>query len=183
MEMVGSWSRSSSNRSHTLSTGDKEEEEAEAPELVPTCWSHPGAYSYPEANICTPKKIVLQKSRQLLAMAEVALFNISIASLNFASLSSPSSLANSCTFLISVWRFIKDLTQFVLATIPSRRRRVLFLAQLKDRKIFGLYFLCLSCDAHNSGGILGLWKWENLEFLQDSGARRCRRMVLPGCII
>ena len=45
--MVDSQSHSSSNRAHTLSTGDEEEEEAEAPELVPTCWGHHGAYSYP----------------------------------------------------------------------------------------------------------------------------------------
>ena len=35
--MVNSQSHSSSNQACTLSTGDKEEEEAEAPELVPTC--------------------------------------------------------------------------------------------------------------------------------------------------
>ena len=102
MGMVDSQFRSSSNWARMLGIGDGEEEEAKALGLVPTCWGHHGVYSYPEANICTPKKIVLQKSRQLLAMAEVALFNISIASLNFASLSSPSSLANSYTFLISV---------------------------------------------------------------------------------
>ena len=88
-------------------------------------------------------------------MVEAAPSNISIASLNFASLSSPPSLANSYTFLIGVWRFIKDLMQFVPATIPGRSRRVLFLAQLKDRKIFDLCFLCLNCDAYNSGGIFG----------------------------
>ena len=37
MEMVDSQPHSNSNRAHTLGTGDKEEEEAEAPELVPTC--------------------------------------------------------------------------------------------------------------------------------------------------
>ena len=35
--------------------------------------------------------------------------DISIAPLNFASLFSPSSFANSCTFLVGVWRIIKDL--------------------------------------------------------------------------
>ena len=35
--MVDSQFRSSSNRAHTLDTGDEEEEEAEALELVPTC--------------------------------------------------------------------------------------------------------------------------------------------------
>ena len=54
--MVDSQSRSSSNRACTLGTGDEEEEEAEAPELVLACWGHHGAYSYLEANICTPKK-------------------------------------------------------------------------------------------------------------------------------
>ena len=37
MEMVDLQSRSSSNQARTLGTGDEEEEEAEAPELVPTC--------------------------------------------------------------------------------------------------------------------------------------------------
>ena len=37
-------------------TGDEKEEEAEAPELVPTYWGFFEAYSYPEANIYTPKK-------------------------------------------------------------------------------------------------------------------------------
>ena len=101
MEMVDSQSRSNSNWARTLGIDDEEEEEAKAPELVSTCWGHPGANSYLEANIYTPKK---SSSRSLarLAMVEVAPFNISIASLNFASLSSPSFLANSCTFLISV---------------------------------------------------------------------------------
>ena len=128
-------------------------------------------------------KIVLQKSHQLLAMAKVAPFNISIASLNFASFSSPSSLANSCTFLISVWRLIKGLTQSMPTTVPGRRRRVFFLTRLKGRKIFGLCFLCLSCDVQNPGGILGSWKGENSEFLQNSGVCRCKRMVLPWCLI
>ena len=182
MEMVDSQSRSNSNWAHTLGIDDEEEEEAKAPELVSTCWGHPGANSYLEANIYTPKK---SSSRSLarLAMVEVAPSNISIVSLNFASLSSPSFLANSCTFLISVWRLIKDLTQFAPAMVPGQRRRVLFIIRLKNRKIFGLCFLCLSCDAHNSSGILGSWKWKNLEHLQDSEARRCRRTVLLGHLI
>ena len=36
-------------------TGNEKEEEAKAPELVFTCWGFSEAYSYPEANICTPK--------------------------------------------------------------------------------------------------------------------------------
>ena len=35
--MVDSQSRSSSYQAHALGTGDKEEEEVEAPELVSTC--------------------------------------------------------------------------------------------------------------------------------------------------
>ena len=54
--MIDSQPHSSSNRASVDGTDDEEEEKAEAPELVPTCWGHPGAYSYPEANICTPKK-------------------------------------------------------------------------------------------------------------------------------
>ena len=37
-------------------TDDEKEEDAEAPELVLTCWGYPEVYSYLEANICTPKK-------------------------------------------------------------------------------------------------------------------------------
>ena len=54
--MVDSQSRSSSNQARVLGVGDEEEEEAEVLELVLTCWGHRGAYSYLEANICTPKK-------------------------------------------------------------------------------------------------------------------------------
>ena len=93
-------------------------------------------------------------------MAEMALSNISIAPLNFASLSSPSSLANFCTFLVGVWRIIKDLTRSALATVPGRRRRVLFLVWLKNRRIFGLRFLCLNCNAHDSGRIFCSRKWK-----------------------
>ena len=119
-------------------------------------------------------------------MAKVVPFNISIASLNFTSLSSHSSLANSCTFLICVWSPIKSLTQSTPATVPNRRMRVFFLARLKGRKIFGLSFLCLSCDIQDPGGILGSWQRENLEFLQDSRVCKCKKkkkMVLPRCLI
>ena len=37
MVMVDSQPHFNSNRARTLGTGDEEEEEAEAPELVPTC--------------------------------------------------------------------------------------------------------------------------------------------------
>ena len=56
MGMIDSRSRSSSNRASMDGTGNEKEEEAEAPELVPTCWGFFEAYSYLEANICTPKK-------------------------------------------------------------------------------------------------------------------------------
>ena len=108
-------------------------------------------------------------------MAKVVPFNISIASLNFTSLSSHSSLANSCTFLICVWSPIKSLTQSTPATVPNRRMRVFFLARLKGRKIFGLSFLCLSCDIQDPSDILGLWQRENLEFLQDSRVCKCKK--------
>ena len=55
MGMVDSQSHSSSNRASMDGTGDEKEEEAEAPELVPTCWDNPKAYFYLEANIYTPK--------------------------------------------------------------------------------------------------------------------------------
>ena len=87
-------------------------------------------------------------------MAEMAPSDISIAPLNFASLSSPSSLANSYTFLVGIWKMIKNLARSALATVPSRRKRVLFLVQSKNRRIFSLRSLCLSCNTHDSGGIL-----------------------------
>ena len=86
-------------------------------------------------------------------MAETAPSDISITPLNFASLSFPSSLANSCTFLVGILRMIKDLIRSALATVPGRRRRVLFLVRLKNIRIFSLRFLCLSSNAHDSGGI------------------------------
>ena len=86
-------------------------------------------------------------------MAETAPYDISIAPLNFASLSSSSSLANSCIFLVAVWRIIKDLARSALTTVHGRRRRILFLVRLKNRKIFSLHFLCLSYNAYDSGGI------------------------------
>ena len=84
--------------------------------------------------------------------------DISIAALNFTSLSSPSSLANSCTFLIGVWRIIRNLARSALAAVPGRRRKVLFLVRLKNRRIFSFCSLCLSCNAHYSGGIFFFFK-------------------------
>ena len=54
--MVDSQSCSSSNRASMDGTSDEKEEEAKAPKLVPTCQDFSEVYSYPEANICTPKK-------------------------------------------------------------------------------------------------------------------------------
>ena len=73
-------------------------------------------------------------------MAKMAPSDISIAPLNFASLSSPSSLANSCTFLVGVWWIIKNLARSALATVSGQRRRILFLVQLKNRKILASIF-------------------------------------------
>ena len=116
-------------------------------------------------------------------MAGMALFDISIASLNFASLSSTSSLANSCTFLVGVWRIIRNLARSALVTIPGRRRRVLFLVRLKNKKIFSLYSLCLSCNAHDSGGIFFVQgEWRNLELPQSSKASGCGRWSFQGAL-
>ena len=78
---------------------------------------------------------------------------------------------------------IVSLTQSMPAMVPGWRRRVFFLVRLKGRKIFGLCFLCLSRDVQDLGGILGSWRVENFEFLQNSGVCRCERTVLPGCLI
>ena len=56
MGMVDSQPYSSSNQAGMDVTDNEKEEEAKAPELVRTCWGYLGAYSYPEANIYTPKK-------------------------------------------------------------------------------------------------------------------------------
>ena len=77
----------------------------------------------------------------------------------------------------------ESLTQSTPATVPGWRRKVFFLARLKGRKIFGLCFLCLNYDVQDLGGILGSWRVENLEFLQNSGVCRCERTILPGCLI
>ena len=77
----------------------------------------------------------------------------------------------------------ESLMQSTLATVPGWRRKVFFLARLKGRKIFGLCFLCLNYDVQDLGGILGSWRVENLEFLQNSGVCRCERTILPGCLI
>ena len=116
-------------------------------------------------------------------MLGMALSDISIASLNFASLSSPSSLANSCTFLASVWRIIRNLAQSALATVPGWRRRVLFLVQLKNRRIFSLCSVCLRCNAYESDGIFFVQgEWRNLELSQSSKASGCGRWSSQGAL-
>ena len=77
----------------------------------------------------------------------------------------------------------KSLMQSTPATVPGWRRRVFFPAQLKGRKIFCLCFLCLNCDVQDLGGILGSWRVKNLEFLQNFGVCRCKRTILPRCLI
>ena len=93
-------------------------------------------------------------SHRLPATAGVAPSDVTIVVLNFASLSSPSFLANSYAFSIGIWRNIKNLVRFALATVLGRRRKVLFLVRLKNRRDFSPNSLCLSCNAHGSGGIL-----------------------------
>ena len=116
-------------------------------------------------------------------MAGMAPSDISIAPLNFASLSSPSSLANSCTFLIGVWRIIRNLARSALVTALGQKRRVLFLVRLKNRRIFSLCSLCLSCNAHDSGGIFFVQReWRNLELLQSSKANGCGRWSSQGAL-
>ena len=78
---------------------------------------------------------------------------------------------------------IESLTQSTFATVHGWRRRVFLLIRLKGRKIFDLRFLCLSCDVQDLGSILGSWRVENLEFLQNSGVCWCERTVLPKCLI
>ena len=116
-------------------------------------------------------------------MVGMAPSDISIASLNFASRSSPSSLANSCTFLIGVRRIVRNLAWFALATVPGRRRRVLFLVRLKNRRIFSLYSLYLSCNDYDSGGIFFVQgEWRNLELPQSSKASGCGRWFFQGAL-
>ena len=116
-------------------------------------------------------------------MAGMAPSDISIASLNFASLSSLSSLVNSCTFLIGVWRIIRNLAWSALAMVPGRRRRKLFLVCLKNRRIFSLCSLCLSCNTHDSSSIFFVQgEWRNLELLQSSKASGCGRWSSQGAL-
>ena len=111
-------------------------------------------------------------------MVGMAPSDISIASLNFASLSSPSSFANSCTFLIGVRRIVKNLARSALATVPGQRRRMLFLVRLKNRRIFSLYSLCLSCNTYDSGDIFFFKE----ELPQSSKAIGCGRWSSQGAL-
>ena len=163
--MVDSQSRFSNHQAHVLGAGSEEEKETGAPELVSTCWGRPEANFDPKYNISTPRKSPSRGLASCLQWRRRPPLIISIAPLNFASLSSPSSLANSYTFLIGVCRIIKDLARSTLVMVPSQRRRLLFHVWLKNRRIFSLRFLCLSCDAHDSGGIFCSRKWKNLELL------------------
>ena len=101
--------------------------------------------------------------------------DVTIAALNFTSLSSPSSLANFCAFSIDIWRNIRNLVRFALAMVLGRRRRVLFLVRLKNRRDFSPNSLRLSCNAHVSGDILLSKNRENLELPKSSKANGCGR--------
>ena len=120
-------------------------------------------------------------------MTGMAPSDISIAPLNFASLSSPSSLTNSYMLLIGIRKIIRNLARYALATVPGRRRRVFFLVRLKNRRILSLCSLCLSCNAYDSGGIFCFFffvqgKWKDLELLQNSKAGRCGRWSSQGAL-
>ena len=102
---------------------------------------------------------------------------------NFAPLSSPSSLANSCMFLIGICKIIRNLAQFALGTTLGRRRRMLFLVRLKNRRIFSLCSLCLNCNAHDSGDIFFVQReWRNLELPPSSKTSGCGRLSSQGAL-
>ena len=121
-------------------------------------------------------------SRHPPVTAGMAPSDVTVAVLNFVSLSSPSSLANSCTFLVSIWRNIRNPVQFALATVLGRRRRVLFLVRLKNRRDYSPNSLCLSCNAHGSGGILLSKKRGNLELPKSSKANGCGECSSQGAL-
>ena len=158
--MVDSQSRLGSLQVRALGAGGEEEEEAAAPELVFTCWGCLKWTLIP--NIIS----VLLGSRP--PWASPAAYNGGDGSLWYLNYSPqlrftffPFLFSHSCMFLIGVWRIIGILARSTLATIPSRRRRVFFLVRLKNRRILSLCSLCLSRNAHDSGGIFfvqGKWK-------------------------
>ena len=107
--------------------------------------------------------------------------------LHFTSLSFPSSLANSRMLLIGVWRIIRNLARSELATVPGQRRRMLFLVRLKNRRIFSLCSLCLSCNAHDSGGIFSSFccsrRMKRLGTSAEFQGWWVWKMILSGCLI
>ena len=151
MGMVDSQSCFSNNQANMDGTGNEKEEEAEAPKLVPTCWGYPEAYSYSEANICTPEK---SSSRNLVSCLQWRSVWRLI-----------KSLTQFVPATVPGWR--RRVTQSVPATIPGWRRRVFFLAWLKGRKIFGLCFLCLSYGVQDLGGILGSCRTQGFENVKE----------------
>ena len=128
-------------------------------------------------------EVALHVSHHLPAMAGIAPSNVTIAAFNFASLSSLSSLANSCAFSIGIWRNIRNLVQFALATVLGRRRRVLFLVQLKNRRDFSSNSPCLSCNAHGSGGILFIQEERKLGTFQGFQGKWVWKMFPSGRLI
>ena len=121
-------------------------------------------------------------SHRLPATAGMAPFDVMVVALNFVSLSSPSSLANYCTFLVGIWRNIGNLVQFALATVLGRRRRVLFLVRLKNRRDFSPNSLFFNYNAHDSGGILLSKKRGNLELPKSSKANGCGECSSQGTL-
>ena len=66
MGMIDSQPHPNSNRASMDGISDKEEEEVEAPELVPTRWGYPGAYSYPKQSRKTCFKANYRTSEECL---------------------------------------------------------------------------------------------------------------------
>ena len=183
MRMVDSQPRSSSNRASMDGTGDEKEKEVEAPELVPTCWGYPKAYSYPKPNICTTKKSSLRSLANCLQWRRwppLISQLLPLTSLHFLPLPLQPTPAHSWLAFggsSRAWRNLR-LLQFLV-----EGGEFSFLPDWKVGKIFGLCFLCLSCNVQDLGDILGSWREENLEFLQNSWVCSCERTVLPGCLI
>ena len=98
----------------------------------------------------------------------------------------PSSLANSCTLLIDVWRITRNLARSAIATVPGRWRRVLFLVRLKNRRILSFCSLRLSCNAHDSSGIFSSCcsrKRKRLGTSTEFQGWWVWKMTLSGCLI
>ena len=124
MGMVDLQSCSSSNRASMDGTGNEKEEEAKALELVLTCWGFSEAYSYPEANICTPKK---SSSRSL------------VSCLQWRRWPPFSPNCKMSCYQDEIQTLSHRKSDAIYACYGSwPRRRVFFLALLEGRKIFGL---------------------------------------------